>query len=256
MVSLTGCSVKDYKYLEKNKEQINVVKEIDQKTYKKDLMFQWKILKGDRVEIKAYNQSSSSSSAQLTQLLSSGGQASGTQRFGDEGTLINTDGLVRLPLVGSVKLIGLTEDEASQMLIAKYKTYLKHPYVSVKILNQKLFVVGEVQRPGVVLVTNGTMSLFEALAVSGDLTDYANRTDIKIIRGDMRNPEIRQVNLNDLNSIRYASLILRPNDVIYVTPRDSKSSAAGIQDIQPFWNLISSMLSPFATAAVWYGVTQ
>ena len=252
--TFSACAVKNFSYLENNKE--NFIMSVDDKMYKEDILFQWKIAKGDRIEIQAYNQSSSSINGQLTKLLSGGGQQSSTQRYGDEGVLIKTNGMVLLPLIGSVKISGLTEDEAAEMLLKKYKTYLKHPFISVKILNQKLFVVGEVTRPGVVLVTNGTMNLFEALAQTGDLTDYANRTNIKILRGSMRNPEVREINLNDFKSIKLASLILRPNDVLYVEPRRQRASMLGADEEFPFWRLIGTILSPFTSAAIIYGVTD
>jgi len=255
LISASGCAVKDYNYIEKGdvKSSKKITKVSDEE-YAQEAMFEWKISSGDRIEIQAFNQSSNANNGQLTQLLSSGGQAVTQNRYGDEGILIPANGGVNLPLVGSVKLLGLTEKEASKALIKEYKKYLKNPYVHVRILNQRLFVVGEVRQPGTVLVTNGTMSLFEALATSGDLTDYADRTQIKIIRGNMRDPEIREINLTDLNEIRYASLILRPNDVVYVQPRESKASVVGAQEKLPFWQLIGAILAPFNTAIVSYGV--
>jgi len=250
----SACSVKEFKYLEKNQPEKDSITKINDKEYKEELKFQWKISKGDRIEIQAYNQSSNAANGQLTQLLSNGGQKSFTQRYGDEGILIPPSGIVRLPLVGAVKLLGLTEDEAAKLLISKYKLYLKHPYVSVKILNQKLFVVGEVNKPGVVLVTNGTMNLFEALAKSGDLTDFASRKDITILRGDLRDPEVRKIDLNDFKSLHYSSLILRPNDIVYVQPRDSKANVVGVQEHIPAWDLVGKILSPFTSSAVLYGV--
>jgi len=256
LLVLEGCTVKDYAYLEKNQDKAKIIKKVDKKTYDKEKLFQWKISSGDRIKIQAYNQSSGSANAQLTQLLSSGGGQQYTQRIGDEGILIAPDGKVLLPLIGKVKLTGLTEKEASAFLIKKYKAYLRHPYVSVTILNQKLFVVGEVNKPGVVLVTNGTMNLFEALAQSEDLTDYADRTNIKILRGSMRDPEVREINLNDFNSIKLASLILRPNDIVYVEPRAARADMVGAQEELPFWQLVGAVLSPFTSAAVFYGVTK
>jgi len=170
--------------------------------------------------------------------------------------LVPPDGKILLPLIGKIKLTGLTEEEASAFLMKKYKVYLKHPYVSVRILNQKLFVLGEVKKPGVVLVTNGTMNLFEALAKTGDLTDYADRTDIKILRGSLRDPEVREINLNNFNSIKFASLILRPNDIVYVAPRASRAGMVGANEQLPFWQLIGSILAPFNSAAVLYRVTK
>lgn len=258
----SGCAVKDYNYFENTANDKNateapkIITKVSDAEYKKEAMFEWKISKGDRIEIQAFNQSSNAKNGQLTQLLSNGGQQLITQRYGDEGILVPADGRVNLPLIGSVKLTGLTEKEASKVLIKHYKKYLRNPYVHVKILNQKLFVVGEVRNPGTVLVTNGTMSLFEALASRGDVTDYADKTDIMIIRGSLRNPQIRKINLTDLNSIRHASLILRPDDIVYVQARNSKASMVGAQEKLPFWQLIGAVLSPFNTAAITYGVLK
>jgi len=251
----SACSVKDYNLLQKNVHN-NLVKKVDDKAYAKDAMFEWRISKGDRIEIQTFNQSASSKNGQLTQLLNNGGQKTTMQTHGDEGILIGADGIVNLPLIGSIKLMGLTENEASKLLIKKYKKYLRYPYIHVKILNQKLFVLGEVKKPGIVFVTNGTMSLFEALANRGDLTDYADRTDIKILRGNLRNPEVREINLTDLRAIKYASLILRPNDIVYVTPRASKARTIGYKQELPMWSLINSILSPFVSTAVLYRATK
>ena len=254
--AFSACTVKNYAYLEKNQNPEKTILKVDDKTYEKDELFKWKISSGDRIEIQAYNQTSSAANGQLTHLLSSGGQKYYTTRYGDEGTLIKPDGKILLPLIGLIKIAGLTEDEAALLLIKKYKKFLKHPFVSVHILNQKLFVVGEVAKPGVVLVTNGTMNLFEALAQTGDLTDYANRTNIKILRGSMRDPEVREINLNDFQSIRMSSLILRPNDIVYVEPRADRADMVGADEELPFWKLIGAILSPFTGAAVIYGVTK
>jgi len=255
MVLLTACAVKDYNRFEKNGQNVSVVKEVPDKVYQQEKLFEWKITKGDRVEITAFNQSSSSG-GQLSQLLNNGGQRIYTQRVGDEGILIGAKGTVNLPLIGNIKIAGLTEQQAAEKLIKEYKKYLRNPYVAVKILNQKLFVLGEVHKPGVVLVTNGTMSLFEALAASGDITDYANRKNIHILRGDMRHPEVRKIDLTDFESITMASLILQPNDVVYVEPREDRASMVGYNEELPWVRVLSGLLAPFSTAAVVYGVTK
>jgi len=255
LLTFSACAVKDYNRFDKNQEAVNVVKEVPNTQYQQEKLYEWKIQKGDRVEITAFNQSSSTG-GQLNQLLNSGGQRVYTQRVGDEGILIGANGMVNLPLVGNIKIAGLTEAQAAEKLISQYKKYLRNPYVAVKILNQKLFVLGEVKKPGVILVTNGTMSLFEALADSGDITDYANRTNIRILRGDMRDPEVREVDLTDFKSIRMASLVLQPNDVVYVEPREDRASMVGYDEELPWVRVLSGLLAPFSTAAVVYGVTK
>jgi polysaccharide export outer membrane protein len=255
IIFFSACAVKDYNRFSKNENLSKPVTKVSDKTYKQEKLFEWKIQKGDRVEITAFNQSSSSG-GQLSQLLNNGGQRIYTQRVGDEGILIGAKGTVTLPLIGNIKIAGLTEQQAAEKLIKEYKKYLRNPYVAVKILNQKLFVLGEVRKPGVVLVTNGTMSLFEALAASGDITDYANRKSIHILRGDMRHPEVRKIDLTDFKSITMASLILQPNDVVYVEPREDRASMVGYNEELPWVHVLSGLLAPFSTAAVVYGVTK
>ncbi|MBN2896761.1 MAG: polysaccharide biosynthesis/export family protein [Campylobacterales bacterium] len=252
---ISACAVKDFQRFDKNDHKGSEVKEVPESVYKQERVFEWKIQQGDRVEITAFNQSSNSG-GQLSELLNSGGQRVYTQRIGDEGMLIGADGMVNLPLIGNIKISGLTEKQASEKLIEEYKQYLRNPYVAVKILNQRLFVLGEVRKPGVVLVTNGTMSLFEALASSGDISDYADRTAIRVIRGDMRQPEVRTIDMTDFASMTASSLILRPNDVVYVASRDDRASMIGFDEELPWARFLATLLQPFSTAAVVYGVTK
>ena len=181
----------------------------------------------------------------MTSILTSRTDNNLTAKGEDIGLLVTQKGTVRLPLIGSIELIGLTEDEATAKLIEQYKLYIKNPYVTTEIKNQRVVVIGEVKKPGVVSVTNGTMNVVEAIAQSGDLTDLAARDNIKIIRGDLRNPTVRTIDLANIVALNDASLLLRPNDIIYVQPRDLKGYNKAFDEIMPFWNMISSILDPF-----------
>ncbi|WP_324791011.1 polysaccharide biosynthesis/export family protein [Sulfuricurvum sp.] len=239
---ISGCSTTTYKMFDDNKSAIRTVAETD---YNQETSFEWKISKGDRLEISVSNQSSSNGNDELNVLLHN------TTRYqtrdGTDGFLVPTDGAVRLPLVGAVKVEGLTETEATEKLTNEYRKYMKNPFAIVKILNQKLFVLGEVNKPGVVQVTNGTMSLFEALAYSGDLTNDAERTNVKIIRGGLRKPLVREINLANIPQMQLTSLILQPNDIVYVQPRDMKSYNVAFKEQMPFFEMLSSMLAPFVS---------
>ena len=181
----------------------------------------------------------------MSSILTTNSNNNTTSRDDDIGILVTQNGTVRLPMLGSVEIIGLTEDEASAKLIELYKTYIRNPYVKVEIKNQRVIVVGEVKKPGVVSVTNGTMNILEAIAQSGDLTDLAERNNVKIIRGDLRNPTVRSIDLANIVALNESSLFLRPNDIIYVQPRNLKGYNKAFEEIMPFWNTISSILNPF-----------
>jgi polysaccharide export outer membrane protein len=239
----SGCDTKTYTMLQQSGD---VVRNVSDENFTQESSFEWKLAKGDRVEIIVANQSVGDGDQQLNVLLNTAGRGQQYQtRDGTEGILIPADGTVRLPLVGVIEVGGLTESKAADKLTTAYKQYLKNPFVSVKILNQKLFVLGEVRKPGVVQVTNGTMTLFEALAYSGDLNDDASRTNVKIIRGGTRTPQVREVNLSDLSTMKLTSLILLPNDIIYVQPRGMKAYNVAFKEQTPFFDMIHAMLLPF-----------
>lgn len=240
----SGCSTTTYKMFDGNESTVRSVADSE---YSEETQFEWKITKGDRIEIIVANQSTGDGNQELNVLLNTAGRMNYQTRDGTEGFLIPSDGTVRLPLVGAVKIAGLTEAQATDELTAAYRKYLKSPFVSVKILNQKLFVLGEVRKPGVVQVTNGTMSLFEALAYAGDLTDDAERSNVKVIRGGLRAPMVREINMAKLSDMKLTSLLLQPNDIIYVQPRDMKAYNVAFREQMPFFDMLTSMLAPFVS---------
>jgi polysaccharide export outer membrane protein len=241
-----GCSMKEYRLFQ-DENLSDEPTRVSDGEYHDEMVFENIIAPNDRVAIMVYNQSGSGA-GQLTSMVSSRGGMNGAGAGGaDEslGLLVTQKGTVRLPLIGTQKIAGLTEDEAANYLIKQYQKYLRNPYVTVEIMNQRIFVLGEVKQPGVVQVTNGTMNLVEAVARSHDLTDYADRTNIKIIRGDLRKPEVRVVDLTHMSAIGLTSLYLKPNDIVYVQPRSMKGYNMAFNEIAPPFQLLSTMLQPF-----------
>ena len=241
---LSGCSIKDYKLFQTETKKQEQTTLISAEEYKNELAYENKIAPNDRLSITVYVQSGQGSQ-QMSSILTTNSNNNTTSRDDDIGILVTQNGTVRLPMIGSVEIIGLTEDQASAKLIELYKTYIRNPYVKVEIKNQRVIVIGEVKKPGVVSVTNGTMTVLEAIAQSGDLTDIASRDDVKIIRGDLRNPDVRSIDLANIVALNESSLFLRPNDIIYVQPRNLKAYNKAFEEIMPFWQMVSSISNPF-----------
>jgi len=228
-----------------DEELPNQPTKIDDAHYKNEMVYENIIAPNDRVAVMVYNQTAAGS-GQLTSMVSSRGDDANTVgRDESLGLLVTKKGTIRLPLIGTQKITGMTEDEAAEYLIKQYQKYVRNPYVTVEIMNQRIFVLGEIKQPGVVQVTNGTMNLVEAIARSKDLTDYADRTNIKIIRGDLRKPEVRVVDLTNMSAITLTSLYLKPNDIVYVQPREMKGYNMAFKEISPPFQLLSAMLQPF-----------
>ncbi|UTJ05797.1 polysaccharide biosynthesis/export family protein [Arcobacter roscoffensis] len=239
----SGCSMKDYKLFQTKDEKKDELSIISQDEYEEEVVFENLIAPNDRVDITVYIQAGQGSQ-QMTSILTS--RDTNTSQTIEEniGLLVTQKGTVRLPLLGSVNVAGYTQDEASEMLIKKYKKYIRNPYVLVEIKNQRVIVIGEVKQPGIVPVTNGTMNVIEAIARTGDLTDMASRSNIKVVRGDLRKPQIRNIDLTNMSSLAVSSLYLKPNDILYVQPRKLKGYNKAFDEINPFWNMLSSILDP------------
>lgn len=242
-IMLGGCSLKEYKLFQEENGNQDKITNIPVDQYKGEVVFENIIAPNDRVDVTVYIQAGQGSQ-QMTSILTSRDFNNNTAIQENIGLLVTKKGSVRLPLLGSVNISGLTQDEASEFLISEYKKYIRNPYVIVEIKNQRVVVIGEVKNPGIVPVTNGTMNIIEAIARTGDLTDMASRTNIKVIRGDLREPEIRNVDLTRMDSLSVSSLYLKPNDILYVQPRDLKGYNKAFDEINPFWNMLSSILDP------------
>ena len=241
---MTGCGDSRKYHLFQLDHEENIKKEVPHHVHQKEVAFENVIAPNDRVSITVYVQSSNDSQA-MTSILSTRNVNTGGNEDEDIGLLVNQDGTITLPLLNKIKISGYTEAELTDMLIKKYKTYIRNPYVTVNLVNQRVVVIGEVKKPGIVQVTNGTMNLIEALALSGDLTENAMRNAIYIIRGDLRKPQVRSVDLTSIEAIAGSSLILRPNDIIYVQPREINGFNKTVSEITPLFSTLSSILNPF-----------
>ena len=94
--------------------------------------------------------------------------------------LVDNDGKINFPVLGELKLGGLTKREAEQLIIDKLKPYMKEiPIVTVRMVNYKISVIGEVTRPGTFTISNEKVNLLEALAMAGDMTVYGLRDNVK-----------------------------------------------------------------------------
>ena len=241
LIMSSGCSLKEYRLFQGDEvsEDPTVISDEE---YAKEVTFEYKIQPNDRVSIEVFNQVGSSQ--QITSIVdtSSAGQI---EQGEDSGFLVTSSGTINLPLLGTTKLQGLTEDEAAKFLIKEYKVYLRNPYAVVKIKNQKIIMIGEINSPGIVPITNGTMNLIEAIARSGDMTDWAMRTHVVILRGDLRHPETRVVDLTQLSALSFSSLYLRDKDIVYVQPRAAKGMQLFTQEVTPPFTLIATLLAPF-----------
>ncbi len=206
-----------------------------------DRSIEYRILPQDRLEISLYKDPAQSSEG-YTATNELG------QSMNEKGILVNAAGYVNLPLIGKVKVGGLSQSQAADRITAQYKKYLNTPTVYVEVLNKRIFVLGEVEKPGVVEIDKEKMTLFEAIAHAGDLTDSAVREEIVILSNHpTRGMQMRTVDLTNFDTMRYASLMLRPNDIVYVKPNDWKQFRVASDDYTAPFVTIAKIAAPFVT---------
>ena len=153
------------------------------------------------------------------------------------------------PVLGELKLGGLTKKQAEQMVVEKLKPYMKEtPIVTVRMVNYKISVIGEVTRPGTFTISNEKVNLLEALAMAGDMTVYGLRDNVKLIREDATGKqEIITLDLNKSETILSPYYWLQQNDVVYVTPNKAKARNSDIGNSTSLWFSATSILVSLAS---------
>ena len=143
--------------------------------------------------------------------------------------LVDTKGEIEFPMVGKVKVGGLTKSAVEDIIAqAIYPRYLNQtPGVEVRIMNFRVYALGEVGSPGIIRSSNGQLNILEAISMAGDLTIHGRRDNIMIIRTAADGSrQVKTVNLNDPNIIVSNDFYLQQNDCIYVEPNSSKARSS------------------------------
>lgn len=164
------------------------------------------------------------------------------------GYLIDAEGMIDLPVIGKFKLAGLTRIQATEFLKEKMAAYLKNPTVSIRILNYKVTVLGEVRNPGTFTIPNERITLPEALGIAGDLNITALRKNILVIRDvDGKKTETR-IDLTSKELFSSPVYYLHQNDIVYVEPNRAKvnSSVVNASNV----GIVISVVSLLTTMAV------
>ena len=166
--------------------------------------------------------------------------------------LVDNNGQINFPVIGLITLSGLTKSEAEQKVTGLLSKYLKEqPVVTVKFVNYKISVIGEVARPNTFTIVNEKVNIFEALAMAGDMTIWGKRENVKIIREDVSgNKKVVVLNLNDPSVIYSPFYYLQQNDVVYVEPNETKAKNSEIGSATSLWLSGTSILISIATLLI------
>ena len=156
--------------------------------------------------------------------------------------LVEYDGKVKVPTLGRIKISGLTIREAELLLEEKYSQYYKNPFVIINVTNRRIIVFSGGSSNGSVLpITNENFTLIEALAQAGGIENFSKSYKIKLIRGNLNDPQVFLFNVSDLKDMKKANFLLQANDIIYVETRPRYASKILIE-LAPYMSLLTTIL--------------
>jgi len=166
---------------------------------------------------------------------------------------VENDSTAALPVIGKVKVAGLTKAEAEKTIQKLYaQSVMKNPIIDLKIMNIKVSVFGEVKTPGNYALVSDKTNLVDVLGQAGGLTDKADEKQVKIVRGGMHNPQVIMVDLSDVKTASNPVIVLQSQDIIYVAQNKRALRNGKFQDIstvaQPGLLLLNTVLLIFTLA--------
>ena len=138
---------------------------------------------------------------------------------------VDEQGYIDFPILGKLYVVGLRQSEVISLIEGKLQGQVVNPIVTMRFLNARVTVLGEVKRPGTYTLNNGRMTLLEALGVAGDLTQYANRSNVLITRENNGKVEFARLDLRSEEVFTSPYFYLQQNDVVYVEPNQARSTS-------------------------------
>lgn len=161
---------------------------------------------------------------------------------------VGADGNLYMPIIGNVQCVGKTRTELADIIARRIIDggYIADAAVNIQFADMKLFVMGEVARPGQFDVTRDQVTILEALAMAGDMTIYGNRENVTVVRKDNGQTKTYRINLLDAQCFASPAYYLQQGDVVYVQPKKQRAATGEINQNRSFW---ISIASTFLSAA-------
>ena len=161
---------------------------------------------------------------------------------GLSGYSVDTDGNIEMPYIGKVNVGGKTLSEVKVELDSIFKNYVTDAAITVKLVNNAVSIIGEVDAPGRYIIYKDRINIFEALSLAGDLSVYSNRQKVQLIRPSPYGPMIKEFSLADRSILTSEFYYVMPNDIIYAIPMQGKSFQANTSVYTLFLSTITTAL--------------
>lgn len=167
-----------------------------------------------------------------------------------QGYQVSAGGTIDMPVIGAIKVVGLTKKELQDTMVGKLLSYVKYPTVIVKFLQFNVNVLGEVHIPGTHKFNVDKVTIIDALSAAGDLTDYGKRDSIIVIREEQGKKITYTIDLRNKSIFNSPVYNLQPNDIVYVSPTKTKIKNLNVDpDVQRRTGLLVTSISVAVSVA-------
>lgn len=200
-----------------------------------------KIQPNDILQISVQTIDPSATSMMGTQQAPATGGSAVNGQSGVSGYMVDQDGYIELPLAGRIKVGDMTTTEARNAIAKKAEQYYKNPVVNVRFANFTITVLGQVSRPGQIIVPNEKITLLDAIGLAGDIPASGKKDNILLARDEPGGKKFVRLSLNDPQLFQSPYFYLRQHDVIYVGPTKNAAAATDVT---------STRIVPYITAGV------
>jgi len=209
-----------------------------------DRLLDYKVQAGDNLYIKI-NSLEEKSTTYYNEVSGSGSSPGGNNLYLNS-YLVNDTGYFHFPSLGYIYVKDRTAEEIQLILEKRLQEYLLNPVVIVRLASFRITLLGEFKSPGKYDVYQSNINLFEAISMAGDMTDFAKRDKIAIIRQTSRGSKIVRVNLNDKRILESDYFYLLPNDIVYAEPIKAKQFVSTNFPYGLVFSILSTVLLLYA----------
>ncbi|MDP4275407.1 MAG: polysaccharide biosynthesis/export family protein [Bacteroidota bacterium] len=158
------------------------------------------------------------------------------------GYSVDKEGDIEMPVLGKIKVSGLTLKQAKDSLQLRADKYLKDATVILKLLSFKVTVVGEANHPGVYKNYNNQLTVLEAVGMAGDVSDYGDRKKVLVLRPEKEGVRTYRIDLTSTDILKSPAFYLQPNDMVYIQPLKNKTFKNNMPSIQIFLTGITTLI--------------
>ena len=185
----------------------------------------------DEIAVRPFNRGTMAATSSAAEGSSGSGGSGGSEYA------VSSEGTIIFPVLGAVYCKGMTKQQLKEDLESRLKRYLTDPMVTITLTNFNISVLGEVKNPGQKTSPTEKLNVFQAIALAGDLTYDANRTNVKLIRNSETTgkEEIISLDLSEASVVNSPYYFLQQNDILYVEPDRNKQVAVNTDSATDKW---------------------